>query len=622
MSKAQSPRFNLEWYRKAAKKKLKAMHLAKPLAKLAEAQLAIAREHGFRSWRKLHSATEPSQTLTDNPTLAKAFAEALNRDRGDIAAITKLLDDHPEAIDCHPWAPQYPHTAIEAAAHLCVWHRPKMIDIVKLLLARGAKCDLPTVARAGLLDEVQRRLDADPTLLNRPDNDGRTAIYRAVCKYGFLKESAAVVQELLKRGALVDVSTASSLLMVEPLQKMLRTNPQLALGKDSEGRTALHWVTRTDANDNRQVEIARLLLDAGADPQAEAATESGMRPLHCAAEWASSTELAGLLIDRGANINATSSQSKWTPLDYALDRNREVMRDYLRGRGGKTHQELDAIPDADADAFLILVQWADIDAMRSQLKTHPDLVNRIGKHPQWGGRPQPLHVAIERGDLASLYLLIEHGANPDGDNVLYDHWSPLMLANLHKRTEMRNALLPRVNHISLIDALMMGDDARALRLLEPGAIALQRSMPNDATMLHFAHTPAAAKQLIELGVPIDSKDKYGKTPLDLAAEGNHLAMANFLLKQGAAASIITFAKLGDQVQIQRLIGKKKSTIDLLAPAIKGGHIKLVRWLIEQGVDVNKPGDKRHHSAARCRVRRESSDCETAREAWGQCARGG
>src|SRR5690606_8586330 len=47
------PRPNLEWLRKAAKKKLAQLRRTQPDAKLADAQLAVAREHGFPSWRKL-----------------------------------------------------------------------------------------------------------------------------------------------------------------------------------------------------------------------------------------------------------------------------------------------------------------------------------------------------------------------------------------------------------------------------------------------------------------------------------------------------------------------------------------------------------------------------------------
>ncbi len=580
-------RIDLDWYRKAAKKRLRSLRARKPSAKLAEAQLAIAREHGFASWRKL-AASVASPPVEIDPALVKQFAEAMNRDRGDIDAIRTLLDAHPELANCHPWAPQWPHTAIEAAAHQCVWHRPKMVEIAQLLIDRGATADLPTIARAGLLEEVKRRLDADPSLVNVPDIKGRTAIYRAACTYGFLKESIPVVEELIRRGAAVDVFTAASWLMIERLTPMLKQLPDFARLKDPEGLTALHWVTRTDPADARQEAAAKLLLDAGADPNAEATSNNGMRPLHCAAEWPSSIELAGLLIDRGAEINARSSQSDWTPLDYAIDRNREQMRDFLRSRGARTRQDLATTDDAAVDSFLRSVLANDLPAVRQRLDESPELIHRTGKHPQWAGRPQALHVAIESDRQEMFDLLLARNANPAGDNASYDHWSPLMLAIHWKRNAMRDELINRLNHLSLIDTLMLGDDAAARRILSAGAIMLQRPMPNDATMLHFARTKTAAERLIELGVPIDAKDKYNKTALDLAAEKGVKEVVDLLIEHGAQASPVTFARLGDLDRLKKSAGKQDITAPLLMAAIQGKNEKVVKWIVAQGVDVNEP----------------------------------
>ncbi len=161
----------------------------------------------------------------------KAFADAMNRDRGDVEAIRTLLDEHPQLANCHPWAPAWPHSRDRGRAHQCVWHRPKMHEVAKLLIERDAIADLPTVARAGLVDEVKRRLDADPSLVNKPRRAGRTAIYRAACMYGFLKESIPVVELLIARGATVDVFTAASWLMMERLDPVLARDPEAGQGR-------------------------------------------------------------------------------------------------------------------------------------------------------------------------------------------------------------------------------------------------------------------------------------------------------------------------------------------------------------------------------------------------------
>ena len=57
---------NLDWLKKAAKKRLAALRAVKPDARLHEAQLAVANDYGFKSWRALKAHVE-----TVNPRLAE-----------------------------------------------------------------------------------------------------------------------------------------------------------------------------------------------------------------------------------------------------------------------------------------------------------------------------------------------------------------------------------------------------------------------------------------------------------------------------------------------------------------------------------------------------------------------
>jgi ankyrin repeat protein len=129
------------------------------------------------------------------------------------------------------------------------------------------------------------------------------------------------------------------------------------------------------------------------------------------------------------------------------------------------------------------------------LATTPSVVNQTGPHPRWGGRPQPLHVAIESDNGGAFELLLNAGANLDGNNQHYDGWSPLMLAVHWKRSEMRDELIRRGAMIDLIAALMLGDDRRVSKLLKIPA-ALVGLFPNSATPLHFASTAKSARLLL------------------------------------------------------------------------------------------------------------------------------
>ena len=92
---------------------------------------------------------------------------------------------------------------------------------------------------------------------------------------------------------------------------------------------------------------------------------------------------------------------------------------------------------ADIDGLLQLVGAGRIDEVRAMLDANPSLVNGIGAHPFWGGRPQPLHVAIETGREPMVALLLDRGADINGVNDQYDGWSPLMLAMNRDRAAIR-----------------------------------------------------------------------------------------------------------------------------------------------------------------------------------------
>jgi ankyrin repeat protein len=119
MSTARSPRPNLDWYRKAAKKKLAELRARRPAAQLAAAQLLIAREHGFSSWRTLKQFVDAAQ--------AEDFFEAIRR--GDASGAKRMLTERPELTSART---PNGETALHIAAER---NQPQ---IVALLVSAGA----------------------------------------------------------------------------------------------------------------------------------------------------------------------------------------------------------------------------------------------------------------------------------------------------------------------------------------------------------------------------------------------------------------------------------------------------------------------------------------------------
>jgi ankyrin repeat protein len=278
-------------------------------------------------------------------------------------------------------------------------------------------------------------------------------------------------------------------------------------------------------------------------------------------------------------------------------------------RALKAHIERLSTPELPderiVDLFLERVGTGQLDAVREMLTETPVLVNAVGPHPFWGGRPQALHVAIEAKRRDMVDLLLERGADIDGTNDEYDHWSPLMLAINRNVADIRDELIRRGAHVGLPEALMLGDDDRTLRLLERDG--LPGMAPNAGSILAFARTPLAIDRLIALGAPTDTRDRWGATPMDamsrLGTTGQ--ALVRRLIDHGVAAKPADYARLGDRPTLARLIADDPSIASqdaVMMGAVDFSRYDLVRWLLTRGANVNARADaqSRHtalHSAA-------------------------
>lgn len=254
--------------------------------------------------------------------------------------------------------------------------------------------------------------------------------------------------------------------------------------------------------------------------------------------------------------------------------------------------------------FIELVGAGRLGDVRAMLATEPRLVSAVGPHPFWGGRPQPLHVAIETTRRPMIDLLLDHGADIDGTNDQYDHWSPLMLAINRDLADVRDGLLARGARVGLLEGLMLGDDGRVDELLRR---RLPDITPNGGSILAFARTTFAIDRLIALGAPADLEDRWGSTPIDalsrLGPKGRPLVA--HLVARGVAAAPKEYARMGDRDTIARLVAEDPSVARLdsvLMAAVDFHHHGLVKWLLARGASANARSDapSRHtalHSAA-------------------------
>ena len=278
-------------------------------------------------------AISPLNAQTDNyGAKVEAIIDAVRK--GDLTEVKTLVEEDRRLANAR--VSSGAHSVIQIAAEQVVWHRPKHREIVLYLANNGADYDIFTAARAGLLDAVRRMLKETPNLINARDYRDYTPLQCASLIYGTCEEAEAVMDYLLAKGAEVDILTASHFGMLGVVQDLLENNSSRATTADADGLTPLHWVMRSRRGSKDSfVRITELLIQHGADVNAKGEAHGNWTPMHTLAEWAGFIEQADLLLEAGAEINAETDRG-WRPLDFALDRDRKAMVEYLRPKGAIT----------------------------------------------------------------------------------------------------------------------------------------------------------------------------------------------------------------------------------------------------------------------------------------------
>jgi hypothetical protein len=140
-----------------------------------------------------------------------------------------------------------------------------------------------------------------------------------------------------------------------------------------------------------------------------------------------------------------------------------------------------------------------------------------------------------------------------------------------------------------VNALLSEADYRAA-VAKDGVNALFRE---GQTRLHRAATAgrlAEARILLELGADPKLADKYGHTPLHLAAQAGDREILKSLLAKGGMVDDVVAGALGDREALAKLKAergsKKNSSWTALHGAAAAGQVALIKELIAQGASVN------------------------------------
>lgn len=404
-----------------------------PPPRLAQAQLVLAREHGFSSWARLMAEVDRRReaALDDAGFIERVMTLALGRGHAapQPERALALLRSRP---GLRPPVLQLllgERPAVPPGARLPPWGAPPLALVACSSLARAGH-------EAALLANLDSLLaaGADPNAgLPDPDSPQRPlpVLYGAVAR----ARSLPMVTRLLTAGA--DPNDNESLYhAVEQTDRRI-VAALVAAGARWPGTNALFRQL-----DHDDLAALQQVLTLGADAN-ELSAGTGTRPLHHAVARGRSLDHLALLVQHGADITATDHLGR-TLAWHAARAGRPDVLAWLAAQGQHP-------PGGLSSRFLAACAAADDASARALLAAQPDLIAQLPpadlallpEQAQRGAMDSvrlmlalgwPVHVpgpwqasalnqAAFRGDAAMVALLMAHGArwserNGYGGNAL------------------------------------------------------------------------------------------------------------------------------------------------------------------------------------------------------------
>jgi ankyrin repeat protein len=197
------------------------------------------------------------------------------------------------------------------------------------MLADDAKPDeVFTLAKKGDADALRSLLQANPKLVDARTPAGIRGITLAAY-YGH-PEIVTVFEE---RGAVLDFYEAATAGRIERVRALLDNQPELLDQLSPDGFPALGLAIFF-----RHDDVARLLIDRGANVKLQARNTQKTAPIHAAAARAD-LAMIRLLIEKGADVNA-EQEAGFTPLHEAAATGQKALAELLLEHGAdRAHRD-------------------------------------------------------------------------------------------------------------------------------------------------------------------------------------------------------------------------------------------------------------------------------------------
>lgn len=471
--------------------------------------------------------------------------------------------------------------AAQTPLHIATKAKPLCRELVDLLLASGADVraaeedgttPLHYAVIVGCPELVKLYLErgADSHAVAGPMK--RTPLCLAVCCIDEADPRREIVGLLLKAGA----DPKRTTIIPDPPMCAAGSNERYDLmemmlqawgGVDDpvlNGSSLLHW-----ASEHTTAPCIQMLLRNGGHPNVTSPPLSRTALHFAACNYRDDDALVGMLLDAGAEVDATDDLG-WTPLHAAVHSSNPRVVETLLTRGADVNAKVHVTPDPIDGVVVPPFDAAPLDvAINIELAFARGLATEeMADEPS--ARRRVMHLLVEHGgipvDIHMAELAIGHG-EPEVIDALMPLWVDLTQ--------------PRDDGSSLLNWAAGGANVYLVkRLLEQGADPSQHSGPQGTTPLHEAvrsGSPEICAELIAAGSAIDAKSGDNWTPLHFAVMGDDVAVARLLLT--AKADPNSVGNLHRHFDRQdKLLTSKCSPLDLLIQM----HLAFVRERVAQG----------------------------------------
>jgi ankyrin repeat protein len=370
-------------------------------------------------------------------------------------------------------------------------------DVLRHLIEHGAA--LMAAAGQGT-PEVIRILVQAGAEINAVDNSNETALHLAVR----LGNQIANIESLCQAGA----------------------DPNI---KTKDGRTPLAYLCRdrvSESEPKATAASARLLISAGADPDSRVA--GALRVLQRVIEN-NQTELAIVLLEAGADPNAILDDGI-TPLMLAMSGDAEIVKALLRAGA-----DINARNERGFNALMVASSKTSPQTIVALIEAGIDL-NATNAE----GDTALIRAARSDNEAAVVVMLIEAGAAIDKANLQGE--TALMHAVQRKTTEHASALLAAGADVDARTATgrtplhfaAAKASAQAITMLLKSCAQIEaRDHEHHTPLMHALQNTANLNILISHGANVNAADRKGMTVLMMAAQRRNLTQVQLLVDAGA-----------------------------------------------------------------------------------------